>query len=845
MVAGALAAWSPMRAYRHLLEGYTPPWPNATHNAHLFPTCSPTKAAILRASDITNISNRDSVSGGRLDMTEQSRFGAILKRYRVAAGLSQEALAARASLSARAISDLERGLHRTPHPGTIDLLATALALAPDQRAVLLAEAHPPAPLSTAEPPPRRLPAASTALIGRDQERRHAQTLLLEQGCRLLTLVGPGGAGKTRLALDIAENLATEFADGVIFVDLAPVRNAQLLYAVIAQALGLREREYSAPAESAVYTELRAKRTLLLLDNFEHMLAMTPTIADLLAHCPKVAILVTSRARLGLRGEHLLPVTPLALDAAVALFCERARAVRPDRDTPREQVAAICQRVDCLPLAIELAAVQTWLLPLAQLLDYLTHRLALLRGGASDLPARQQTMEDTIAWSYELLGDAQQRCFRALGVFVGGWTLDAAHAICWDADSSGSTTTADTLRTLAALADASLIQADEMADGSVRFRLLELIRDYALARLEESREAYACHLRHARYFAQMGDAITRVGPASLPHGADPALELPNAHAALEWVDQVGEAALGLRLAGFGRLWHLVGQTSEALLWQERMLALDERTPTQEGDATRLVLRAERLYGFGRTLLGVGEYDRAEAQVRAALELALRLGDDGVTSNTYMTIGMIAHARGEYDMAASALTAAYERTPAIDQTGQRHRVESLLADTERRRGNLTTAAALLERAVADAEALGNTWDTARLTTMRGLVACQQAHYSEATRYFVKALTLFRPFGSPRFSAWCLEGFAAVLSAQGAQMWVVRLCSAATTLRTQAQAPAPTAEQEAIDTMLATARERLGEQTSADAWRAGSALTMVAAIDEALAEGVRRLDSEDVAR
>jgi predicted ATPase/DNA-binding XRE family transcriptional regulator len=783
------------------------------------------------------------VSGGRLGMAEQSRFGAILKRYRVTVGLSQEALAARAGLSARAISDLERGLHRTPHPGTIELLATALALAPDQRAVLLAEAHPPELLYTAEPPPRLLPAAPTVLIGRDQERRHARTLVLEQGCRLLTLVGPGGAGKTRLALDIAESLATEFADGVIFVDLAPVRDAQRLYAALAQALGLRERK--TPAESAVLPELREQRVLLLLDNFEHMLAMSPAIAGLLAHCPKVAILVTSRTRLGLRGEHLLPVAPLALDAAVALFCERARAVRPDRDTPRELVAAICQRVDCLPLAIELAAVQTRLLPLSQLLDYLTHRVALLRGGASDLPARQQTMEDTIAWSYELLGDAQQRCFRALGVFVGGWTLEAAHAICWGADSSDSTTTADTLLTLAAIVDASLIQADEMADGSVRFRLLELIRDYALARLEESREAYNCHLRHARYFAQMGDAISRVGPASLPHGADPVSELPNARAALERADQVGEAALGLRLAGFARLWHLVGQSSEALLWQERTLALDERTPIQQGDTTRLVLRAERLYSFGRTLLGIGEYDRAEAQARAALELALRLGDDGVTSNTYMTIGMIAHARGEYDAAASALTAAYERTPTIDQTGQRHRVESLLADTERQRGNLTTAAALLEHAVADAEALGNSWDTVRLTTMQGLVACQQAHYSEATRYFVKALTLFRPFGSPRFSAWCLEGFAAVLSAQGAQMSVVRLCGAAATLRMQAQAPAPTAEQEAIDLMLATARERLGEQAFADAWRAGAALTMAAAIDEALAEGVRRLDSEDAER
>jgi predicted ATPase/DNA-binding XRE family transcriptional regulator len=774
-------------------------------------------------------------------MAERTSLSAILKRYRVAAGLSQEALAARAGLSVRAISDLERGLHRTARSSTLDLLASALALSPQQRAILLVAARPaldePLPYAFADTRyPRRPPTPPTALIGREQERSRIQELLAERGRRLVTLSGPSGVGKTRLALQVADDLSTAFSDGVVFVDLAPMRDATLFYGALSQALALRERALASPAD-LVTAALHNKRMLLVLDNFEHVLDAAPLVADLLERCPTVSILVTSRAPLRLRAEQRMPLAPLALDAAVALFSQRARAIWPDGAYPAAVVEAICERVDRLPLAIELAAVQTRVLPAPDLLEHLTHRLALLRGGARDLPARQQTMEDAIAWSYELLSDEQQRCFRALGVFVGGWTLDAAHAVCW---ADAAVDAPDALLTLAALVDASLVQTEETASGAARFYLLELLREYALAQLANAGEESACRRRHAEYFAEVAETIAHFGPGHRPHHADPAPEAPNARVALEWAQRAGEATLGLRLAGFARLWHVRGQMREAVAWQERMLALDEQVRAQAGSDTPLRLRAERLYGLARTLLGCGDVDRAESLATDALRLAQRIGDEATISNAFATLGMVAQARGQYDAAASAFVASYEHTEPTDQTGLRYRVAALLAEAERRLGNEASAMTLLEGALAGAESIGNTWDSARITTMLGQLACQQRRYTQATRYYLRALTLFRPFGSPSFSAWCLEGFAAVLVGDARYMQATRLCAAATSLRARAQTPAPATEREAIETMMAIAQTSLGEPAFSEAWRVGCALSGDAAIAQALAEAARRINS-----
>src|SRR6266700_3140826 len=342
--------------------------------------------------------------------SEQTQFGTLLKRYRTAAGLTQEALAARAQLSARTIADLERGISHTPRHDTLALLLEALSLTAQQRALLLATARPemvePVPRARSLSPP---PLPPTALIGREQEMARALTFLQRDGVRLLTLTGPSGVGKTRLGIQLAQNLGERFEDRVVFVALAPLRDPSLLPATLAQALGLRESPLGQVSEQ-VQAYLQEQQLLLVLDNFEQIRQAAPFIAALLATCPRLQVLITSRAPLHIRGEQELAIAPLALEAAVALFRARAQEVRPERDYAWPDVAAICEQVDCLPLAIELAAMHVKVLALPLLLERLSRRFTLLRDGAQDLPERQRTLQSAIAWSYDLLTAPQQRCF---------------------------------------------------------------------------------------------------------------------------------------------------------------------------------------------------------------------------------------------------------------------------------------------------------------------------------------------------------------------------------------------------------------------------------------------------
>ncbi|HEY6539914.1 MAG TPA: helix-turn-helix domain-containing protein, partial [Ktedonobacteraceae bacterium] len=504
-------------------------------------------------------------------MQEQSNFGALLKHYRLATGLSQEALAARASLSARTISDLERGIHAVPHSDTLELLTSALSLTDQQRTLLLASARPKAATfvdTLSHPSTLDFPVPPTRLVGREQERSYTLELLHHASTRLFTLTGPSGVGKTRLALQLIQDIAPDFVDGVAFVALAPIRDAALVPGAISQALGIHESANTSLAEQ-VRVFLRPKHLLLVLDNVEQVLDSASFVADLLANCPHLFILVTSRTPLRLRAEQEVQLAPLPLKDAVTLFYERAQAVRPTQIYAVNDVEAICEQVDRLPLAIELAAMHVKLLPLSELQKRLTHRLTLLRDGARDLPKRQQTMENAIAWSYELLTEEQQRCFRALGIFVGGWTLESAEEVCRDRQNTIIETF---LLILAALVDASLVQVEIPAEGRERFGMLETIREYAMERLRAAREEELYRRRHAAYYAQLAETVMvyfgTEQRAREPHFAL-MLELPNARAALEWAEEKNEAELGLRLAGFTRLWQVRGQMSEAERWMERM------------------------------------------------------------------------------------------------------------------------------------------------------------------------------------------------------------------------------------------------------------------------------------
>jgi predicted ATPase/DNA-binding XRE family transcriptional regulator len=770
-------------------------------------------------------------------MTENTSFSTLLKRYRQVAGLSQEALAARSGLSARAISDLERGINRTPRYDTLELLCSALSLSSQQHSLLQAAARPEVAAfvdAPPGPPSPNLPLPPTRLVGRERERTHALALLRRNDTHLLTLTGSSGIGKTRLALQLAWDLAPDFADGAVYVPLAPIRDAALVPSVVAQMLGLREQVNSS-LEEQVGAFLHNKHLLLVIDNVEQVLDSASFVAVLLASCPRLFVLVTSRRPLHLRAEQELLLAPLPLEDAVTLFRERAQAVRPTRAYAEREVAAICEQVDRLPLAIELAAMHVNILSLPELRERLTHRLALLRRGARDLPPRQQTMEDAIAWSYELLTEEQQRCFRALGVFVGGWTFEAAEAIC---RTEGVEVAGETILMLAALVDASLVQTEALVGDTVRFGMLEMIRDYALEQLRAEGEEEQCRRRHAAYYARLAEAVMAYfGPEQGERDARFALvqELPNARGALQWAEERREAELGLRLTGFARLWHVRGQMSEAESWLERMLELDSWARERGEHTAPLTLRIERLYGLGRTLVRQGKVERgAEAYTQEALQLAQLSGDQNGISNAYATLGMIAQSSGKLDEAKAAFAESYTYARLIEQSGLMGRALFGLADLARMRGDVAEANGLLEEALAIAQASGMTWDIAIYTTLLGHLACQQKLYDLAKERYREALELYRTFSSPTYAAWCLEGYAAAFCAEGHYEQATRLCAEAAALRERTQTPLPPAERDAFEQTVTSARAALGEEIFAREWAAGSALTRDEAFDDALTDG-----------
>jgi predicted ATPase/DNA-binding XRE family transcriptional regulator len=530
----------------------------------------------------------------RQSAEEQEGFGSLLRHHRALAGLSQEALAERAGISRRGIADLERGARRFPYPDTASRLAAALELGAAERAAFMAACRPGRTGST-----RRytLQTDPSTFVGRQREL--AEISQLVAGSRVLTLTGTGGIGKTRIALELAHQLESEYADGAVFIDLAPVYDASLVPQAVAAALGVIARPGESVTDS-LRQHLRAGRVLLLLDNCEHVVAACAQLVDVLIRSSSsLQVVITSREPLRIHGETVRVVPPLAPNESVALFMQRAEAAATRLTSADiDRIGEICGRLEGIPLAIELAAGRVRALGVAQVAAHLTDRLDFLsRGNRLDSP-RHQTLRAALDWSYTLLDASEKRVFARLAVFAGGWNLDAAQAVC----ASGDVSSHAVLDCLVGLVDKSLVLAED-SDGQRQYRFLETIRQYAAERLSAFGDGKQTRARHANYFRAIAEAaaVTRLGVRYPGDVARVRLEHANMNAALHWLLDEGmlEQGLGLcqALSGF---WLAQGFLREGDEWLRRFLAHPDEVSSHA--------LAEGLHAWGRLAEYAGALDR---------------------------------------------------------------------------------------------------------------------------------------------------------------------------------------------------------------------------------------------
>jgi predicted ATPase len=704
------------------------------------------------------------------------------------------------------------------------------------------------PLKTLDRYRHNLPLQPTVLLGREEAVAGVGALLRRDAVRLVTLTGPGGIGKTRLAVQVAAEVLDDYPDGVWFVRLSPLTDPNFVVPTIAQTLGLKEVG-SQPLAETLQEHLHTKQLLLVLDNFEQVVGAATEVAALLAACPGVCVLATSRIPLHLRGEKAFTVAPLPLAkpqdeaperlaqyAAVALFIERARDAWSDFAVTAANapaIAGICARLDGLPLAIELAAARVRVLPPEALLARLATQLKVLTGGARDLEARQQTMRATIAWSEALLTPEEQVLFRRLAVCVGGCTLEAAEAVC-AAPAGAEPLDGEVLEGLGVLVDQSLLQ-ERHDDAVPRFGMLHVIREYALEQLEGSGEAEALHRAHAAHFVELAEAVEPwlLGGSRQPEGlARLARELDNLRAALGWARERSETETGLRLAAaLVRFWWVRGHLREGRAWLDGLLAL-----AADGQAVPETVRAKALYAVGELATFQGEFTVAEPLLEQSLGLARAAGDAALTAQVLNRLGGAAYEQGELERAVAWYA---ESLALARQVGYQDLITVLrfnLGLVAYQRGDLQEAEAYVAASVARNRQAGELAFLACNLSVWAAIRRRQGDLPQSFQFLREALTVLRDIGERAWPVygvveWPLLAMVGTLAAAGRGEQAARLLGAAEALLETLGFPLSDFDRADIEATVPPARVALGEGAWAAAFAAGQALTLEEAINEAL--------------